>query len=99
MIFTREPLRRRPEAPSQVQQYENCERLLAAEQQSSCYAHPVIQQNIAALILAALLCFVPAGCGRHPAQPGAAAPEKVVNIYNWNDYIKPDVLRKFKTRY
>jgi putrescine transport system substrate-binding protein len=99
MIFTREPLRRRREAPSRVQQYENCERLLAAEQQSSCYAHPVIRQNIVALILAALMCAVPAGCGRHPAQPGAAAPEKVVNIYNWYDYIKPEVLRKFEARY
>lgn len=28
-----------------------------------------------------------------------AAEEPVVNVYNWYDYIKPDVLRKFSARY
>lgn len=54
------------------------------------------------LISAALVCLVLAGCGRRsesPVRPGAAAQEQVVNIYNWYDYIKPEVLRKFEARY
>jgi len=34
-----------------------------------------------------------------PGTAGAAAPDKIVNIYNWYDYIKPEVLRKFEARY
>ena len=54
------------------------------------------------LISAALMCLVLASCGRHsesPTRPGAAAEEKVVNLYNWYDYIKPEVLRKFEAQY
>src|ERR1700732_4563749 len=54
------------------------------------------------LFSAALMCLVLASCGRHsdsPARPGAAAEEKVVNLYNWYDYIKPEVLRKFEAQY
>jgi putrescine transport system substrate-binding protein len=54
------------------------------------------------LICVGLMCLGLASCGRRsesPAQPGAAAQEKVVNIYNWYDYIKPEVLRKFEARY
>jgi putrescine transport system substrate-binding protein len=48
------------------------------------------------------MCLVLASCGRQsasPSQPGAAAEEKVVNLYNWYDYIKPEVLRKFEAQY
>ncbi len=31
--------------------------------------------------------------------PVVAPEEKVVNVYNWYDYIKPEVLRKFEARY
>jgi putrescine transport system substrate-binding protein len=51
------------------------------------------------LIFAGLVCLVLASCGRQPAHPDAAAQDKVVNIYNWYDYIKPEVLRKFEARY
>lgn len=49
MIFIRAPLRRRRQALSKVQQYENCERLLGAEQQCRCHAvrsRLLIQQNV-----------------------------------------------------
>src|SRR5258708_3474341 len=35
------------------------------------------------------MCFLLAGCGH----------EKVVNVYNWYDYIKPEVLRQFEAKY
>lgn len=46
-------------------------------------------------------------CG-HPGEPPptpssaaaqGAAEEKIVNVYNWYDYIKPEILRKFEARY
>jgi putrescine transport system substrate-binding protein len=48
-----------------------------------------------------LMCLVLASCGRFgsPSQPSAAAEEKIVNIYNWYDYIKPEVLQKFQAQY
>src|SRR5882757_4936060 len=46
IIFTRARLRRRGQAPQWVQQYQNCERLLGATQQWSCYAALQIRQNI-----------------------------------------------------
>jgi putrescine transport system substrate-binding protein len=48
-----------------------------------------------------LLCLLLAGCGHSnaPAHPDAVAEENVVNVYNWYDYIKPEVLRKFQARY
>src|ERR1700761_5576918 len=59
----------------------------------------------------ALLCLVLAGCGRADpsqqpaaAQQSTAAPrstaaeEPVVNVYNWFDYIKPELLKKFTAR-
>jgi putrescine transport system substrate-binding protein len=54
------------------------------------------------LISVALACLSFASCGRHsdsPSRPGAASEEKVVNLYNWYDYIKPEVLRKFEAQY
>jgi putrescine transport system substrate-binding protein len=50
----------------------------------------------------ALLCLMLAGCGGHtsgPSRPDATAEEKVVNLFNWYDYIKPEVLQKFEARY
>jgi putrescine transport system substrate-binding protein len=35
-----------------------------------------------------------AACGGH-----AGTEEKVVNVFNWYDYIKPEVLQKFEARY
>jgi putrescine transport system substrate-binding protein len=48
-----------------------------------------------------LLCLLLAACGHSPApgHPDAVAEEKVVNVYNWYDYIKPEVLRKFEAKY
>lgn len=40
-------------------------------------------------IRAALLCFLLAGCGQ----------EQVVNVYNWYDYIKPEILKQFEAQY
>jgi putrescine transport system substrate-binding protein len=49
---------------------------------------------------AGTLCVLLAGCGQpHSAPPAAAAEENVVNVYNWYDYIKPEVLREFESRY
>jgi putrescine transport system substrate-binding protein len=51
---------------------------------------------------AGLLCLLLVACGHSgslPPQPNAAAQENVVNVYNWYDYIKPEVLRKFEARY
>lgn len=45
-------------------------------------------------IYTTILCVALAACGRAPA------PEQpVVNIYNWYDYVKPEVLREFTARY
>jgi putrescine transport system substrate-binding protein len=51
-------------------------------------------------IYAALLCLALAACD-HSAAPSrqTAAEEKVVNIFNWYDYVKPEVLREFTARY
>jgi putrescine transport system substrate-binding protein len=59
-------------------------------------------------LLAGALCWalVVAGCGggaKPPAQEGGAAPpraqggpeDKVLNVYNWSDYIEPSVLAQF----
>src|SRR5438270_5215311 len=40
-----------------------------------------------------LLCLLAGACG-HPA-----SQEQSVNIYNWYDYVKPEVLRQFTARY
>jgi putrescine transport system substrate-binding protein len=49
--------------------------------------------------LAALLAAC-AGCSR-PAAPGTAAAtgEKVLNVYNWSDYIQPSVVADFQNEY
>jgi len=47
-----------------------------------------------------LAVLVLAGCGRKPATPEAgqpaAAEEKVLNVYNWSDYIDPGVIEAFQ---
>jgi putrescine transport system substrate-binding protein len=51
-------------------------------------------------IYATLLCLALTACGQPPAPARQAAEEqKVVNIYNWYDYVKPEVLREFTARY
>src|SRR5882724_8407197 len=40
-----------------------------------------------------LLCLLGGACG-HPA-----GEDQSVNIYNWYDYVKPDVLREFTARH
>jgi putrescine transport system substrate-binding protein len=52
-------------------------------------------------IYAGLLCLTLAACGQSAVPAGQAAlPEqKVLNLYNWYDYIKPEVLREFTARY
>jgi len=50
----------------------------------------------------ALLCLMLAACGGHtsgPSRPDVTTEEKVVNLFNWYDYIKPEVLQKFESRY
>ena len=50
----------------------------------------------------AVLCLVLAGCGGHtsgPSRPDATAEENGVNVFNWYDYIDPEVLQKFEARY
>jgi len=51
------------------------------------------------------LSAVVTGCGRKPSEPagaaggqdgGAAAEEKVLNVYNWSDYIDPAVIDDFQ---
>ncbi|MBS0364377.1 MAG: polyamine ABC transporter substrate-binding protein [Proteobacteria bacterium] len=38
-----------------------------------------------------------AGCARGPAQPDpATAAEKILNVYNWSDYIEPSVIAQFQ---
>jgi putrescine transport system substrate-binding protein len=51
-------------------------------------------------ICATLGCLALTACGQTPApgQPLRAEP-KVLNIYNWYDYVKPEVLREFTARY
>jgi putrescine transport system substrate-binding protein len=50
--------------------------------------------------LVGLFCLLLAACGHSPApaHPDAAVEEKVVNVFNWYDYIKPEVLRKFTAK-
>jgi len=54
---------------------------------------------------AALLALAVFGCGKQPAAPPAgeaaspsapAAEEKVLNVYNWSDYIDPAVIEDFQ---
>jgi putrescine transport system substrate-binding protein len=51
--------------------------------------------------LATLLVAVVVGCGRQPAEPaadaatGAATEGKVLNVFNWSDYIDPAVIADF----
>lgn len=48
-----------------------------------------------AVVLAVLVC----GCSGAPGQGGAAADAKVLNVYNWSDYIAPSVIPAFEKEY
>jgi putrescine transport system substrate-binding protein len=47
--------------------------------------------------LSAVLASLAAGCSRPAAHvPAAAANEKVLNVYNWSDYIQPSIVKDFE---
>ena len=52
-------------------------------------------------VLTTALVAAVSGCGRQSgAQPStASATEKVVNVYNWSDYIQPSVIADFQKEY
>lgn len=46
------------------------------------------------------MCLQLTACGQSATPPRPTAAEvRVVNIYNWYDYVKPEVLREFTARY
>ena len=51
-----------------------------------------------AALVAALLGACP-GCSGPAAQGAAAADEKVLNVFNWSDYIQPSVIEDFQKEY
>lgn len=73
---------------------------------SSSLSHPAIAIKIACLGIAALLLTA---CGKEPevaapaaavaSAPGATDAEKVLNVYNWSDYIDPDTVKNFEAKY
>lgn len=48
---------------------------------------------------ALLLLGAAAGCSGPSAHGSAAASEKVLNVYNWSDYIQPTVIQEFQQEY
>lgn len=73
--------------------------------------HRPLASSLLAAAGAAVLTLVLAACGQKPtppaepppAEPGAAAPaaietdaEKILNVYNWSDYIDPTVIEDFQ---
>jgi putrescine transport system substrate-binding protein len=54
-------------------------------------------QAAVATLLASIMLF---GCGRKPAEPtgdaGAGSEDKILNVYNWSDYIDPAVIEAFE---
>jgi putrescine transport system substrate-binding protein len=61
------------------------------------------ERQRASVALLGLLCCGLVGCGRSgaalQAPLAAGAAEPVVNVYNWYDYLDPEVLHKFTARY
>jgi putrescine transport system substrate-binding protein len=59
-----------------------------------------MRASIQAAMAALLAALVLTGCGRKAAEPGsgaeAGAEPRVVNVYNWSDYIDPDVIEAFQ---
>ena len=58
-----------------------------------------MNSTIRSLSIAAVAALLASGCGgkSDPPSGGAAAgtEEKVLNVYNWSDYIDPEVIRDF----
>jgi putrescine transport system substrate-binding protein len=57
--------------------------------------------RIAPLFIFGLLGALLGGCGASTAThtaDSASSAERVVNVYNWYDYIKPEVLKQFQTQ-
>lgn len=52
-----------------------------------------------AVVLAVLVCGCSGGSSGAPGQGGAAADAKVLNVYNWSDYIAPSVIPAFEKEY
>ena len=49
------------------------------------------------IALSAVLASLVAGCSRPAAHvPAATANDKVLNVYNWSDYIQPSVIKDFE---
>jgi len=73
---------------------------------ASSASHSAIAIKIACLGVAALLL---AACGKEAevaapppalaAAPGATDAEKVLNVYNWSDYIDPETVKNFEEKY
>jgi putrescine transport system substrate-binding protein len=61
-----------------------------------------MRASIQAAMATLLAVVVASGCGRKPAEPTAdvagtaPAEEKVLNVYNWSDYIDPAVIEGFQ---
>ncbi|MBV8804876.1 MAG: hypothetical protein JO042_07510, partial [Sinobacteraceae bacterium] len=51
---------------------------------------PVIPRAYFAMLIAGFVCVGLLGCGK------SGPPERVVNIYNWADYIGQDTIAQFE---
>ncbi len=61
-----------------------------------------VEKLVFRFVRAGFFCLLLVGCGGSPGVPGASqvsSDDAVVNVYNWYDYINPEVLRKFEARY
>ena len=58
-----------------------------------------MNSTMRSLSIAAVAALFAAGCGGKSDAPAggatAGAEEKVLNVYNWSDYIDPEVIRDF----
>ena len=60
---------------------------------------PRFAASAAALLAACAGCSGPAAQGAAAAASAPAASEKVLNVYNWSDYIQPQVIADFEKQY
>jgi len=68
-----------------------------------------MRTTIQTAAVAVLFTFLGAGCGKKaeapapdqaaaPAAPAASTEEKVLNVYNWSDYVDPKVIEDFQSQ-